>query len=682
MARFDTRVGPIIMTYEFHKNTLTVPASYLYEEEIMTQSNYKLMCHRGIINKVREGKGLGNYALVDFESIPERFRVKIVEKLGYPPKKQTQSLLMKYYRTDYEAIDFFATYKIDEYRTLPVENQEQYTADAEMLQALDIYLKEMAAFRKSRGGSLTNIWDEAAKAVAELKAEKKHKLPGTARRLKDKLADFKKDSYKSLISEKFQWTNASKVKDSQQEAFLRTLLRDHRNLDNEQIARIYENTAKIAGWKCLSASTIANYRTKWNLLTYGGNHGEKSFDNYVGMHVKRTAPTAPLLYWTLDGWDAELLYQDEKSHYNRLTIVVVLDPFSKYPVGYSIGTVESADLIKQALRNAVSHTQELFGAKYKVLQIQSDNYARKAMTPIYEFIADHYTPAKVGNAKSKVIEPYFKHLNKTYCQMHTNWSGFGVKAVKGANPEMLNKNRHNLPNKEQCIMQLQIMIERERDLKRAEYVKGFETMPEDAKKLLPEDQFLLNFGENTGYTNKRSHNGINPTILGLRMHYDSFNPDFRKYDHLEWQIKFNPEDLTQVLAHNAENGLSFILDQKHEQPMALYDRKEGDGEKLAQIQNYNKGLKENILEVQAEDFSKVRQLYFDQPELNDTLGKLLLTDSIGQHKDRKNAIRISAEKVAKKQEKKIIQIEAKSWNDEQDELLNNKVDFNKYLNND
>ncbi|MFW2137138.1 hypothetical protein ACK2M7_12805 [Chryseobacterium sp. TY4] len=676
------------MAYEFYQNTLTIPASLLYEdEEIMTQTNYKLLCHRGAIRRAREGKGLGNYALVEFDTIPERFRVKIIAKLGYPPKKQVQHQILKYRNTDYEAVDFFATYMIDEHRTLSPEHQEQYVADAEMLQALDAYIKEMKMFRKSRGGSITKVWADAAKALAEVKEQTGHKLPGTDRRLRDKLEAFQKDGYKSLISEKFLGKNAAKVKDKQQEAVLRSLLRDHRNLDNEQIARLYEHTASVIGWPSLTPASIGNYRKAWKLYTYGGNHGEKSFDNYVGMTVKRTAPSSPLLYWTLDGWDSELYYQrtDDKgtTYHNRLTMVVVLDPSLKYPIGYAIGRAESTDLIRQAIRNAVLHTEELFGAKHKVLQIQSDNYGKKAMLPIYEAFSQHYTPAKVGNAKAKVIEPWFGYFNKKYCQLMPNWSGHGVKAAKQPNSEYLQKIKASFPDEFGCTAQLTAFIEREREELREKFLQAYAEMPEDAKKFVTEKEFLLHFGQETGFLNSRSHSGIAPKIEGNRYYYDSFDINFRKYDNLSWRIKYNPEDLTQVLAYNEEHQLSFLLQKKHEQPMALYDRQDGDGEQLQLVRNFNKEIKKEILEIQAEDARIVNEFFTDYKELDGSLVKTLLTDSRGQHKDRKNAKRLqTAQKLIEKEETKQEQKAERDWNKEQEDYLKNKIDISKYLNND
>ena len=158
--------------------------------------------------------------------------------------------------------------------------------------------------------------------------------------------------------------------------------------------------------------------------------------------------------------------------------------------------------------------------------------------------------------------------------------------------------------------------------------------------------------------------------------------NFRKYDHLEWQIKYNPNDLSQVLAYNREQGLSFLLQKKHEQPMALYDRSEGDGEQLAQIRNFNSSMKEIILERQAEDFELINQLFTENKELDNTLAKSLLTDSRGQHKDQKNKQRLeNAQKVLRKQEEKQSKEQDTTWNQEHENYLRNKVNLNKYIDN-
>lgn len=678
--------------YQFYQNTLTIPARALYDDlGIMSESNYKKLSGCGKLNKVNTARGLGNIARVEFDSIPERFKVQIVKKLGYPPKKNTQNLILNYYKDDYEAQDFYANYLLDDYRTLPADTQKEYTINAQMLTALDDYIKNMVTFRKSRGGkaALTKIWEDAALSSEDVKEQIGHSLPKSVRRLKEKLEEFKKEGYSALISENFGNKKAVKVKDSQQEATLRQLLRDHRNLDNEQICNIYNTVAKVQQWSELSASTVGNYRTKWNLLTIAGTKGIKAFDNNIAMQVKRVAPSSPLLFWTVDGWDAELLYQKTgtglkgqsvTTYHNRLTMVVVLDPSVKYPVGYAIGTQENAALIKSALRNAVQHTEELFGKKHKVLQIQADNYAKKEMTSFYEILSDKFTPAKVGNAKSKVIEPWFKYFNKTYCQLAPNWSGQGVKSKLQPNDEYLNKIRHSFPDQEGCIIQLTRMIELERERLRDQYIQAYEEMPSDAKKAITQQEYLQHFGETTGFTNRVSHNGLHVAINGKKLEFDSFDINFRMHAHLDWTIKFDSNNLKEVLAYNEEKNISFMLSQKFVQPMALYDRKDGDAEELAKVGQFNRDTKEMIIDSVVEDSVTVNQMFIQNPELNDTLAKMLLVDSKGQHKDQRNAKRLQpAQKLLKKQEKQEQKQQDQSWNAEQTEYLTNKIDFTKYL---
>ena len=116
----------------------------------------------------------------------------------------------------------------------------------------------------------------------------------------------------------------------------------------------------------------------------------------------------------------------------------------KYPIGYAVGTHETPELIQAALRNAAKHTRELFGKMYKAHQIQSDNYAIKKMMPFYEAMADKVTPARERSAKAKPIEPYFGQINKKWCQLLNNWSGFGITSDREKQPARSSKQSQNI----------------------------------------------------------------------------------------------------------------------------------------------------------------------------------------------------------------------------------------------
>lgn len=672
--------------YQFYENTLTIPARALYEDlEVMSKSNYDKLCRLGKINRVRQGKGLDNHALVDFESLPERFRVEIVKKKGYPPRKTAQNIILNHYKDDYEAVDFYATYKLDDFTFLKPEKQDEYVKNAQMLWALDAYIKDMKSYRRSRGGSITKIWQEAAQACKEVKDYIGHTLPGTDRRLREKLSEFLEQGYIVLVSEKFGNKNSVAVKDNQQEAVLRELFRKWQGFDNVQIADQYNPVAKALGWATLSPNSVGNYRKKWSTNTISFSKGIKEFDNKIKMQIKRKAPEFAMAYWTLDGWVAELLYQDfdgVTTYHHHLTIVVVLDASCKYPVGYAIGEQECPELIKAALRNAVNHTEELFGFKHQVYQVQADNYSTKVMTPIYRGVAKNYIPTKVGNAKAKVIEPWFAFFNEKYCKPQSNWSGYGVKSKKQPNPDWLQKNKKNFPTKKQAYQQLEALIEQARLDVRDKYLETYAKSPDDLKTELSYNDYILNLGVKKSKTTKHRGEGIEFRVNNIKYSYESFQLEFRNHLHLDWTIFFDPQNMEKVLAYNEESALSFELEEKYIQPMDIYSQEREDRDEMGRVRKFNRQLEAHVLETRADDVNEILNLVSSQNKLNDTLKKILITDSVGQHKDQLNKqMAATAEKTKEKQERKVKSQELKDQIVNEDEYYKNKINTNKYLDN-
>ena len=64
---------------EYFGNRLCISMRELVDGGIMSQSNYKQMAARGRMNIVRPGKGLGCYALVAIDSLPDTYREKVKE---------------------------------------------------------------------------------------------------------------------------------------------------------------------------------------------------------------------------------------------------------------------------------------------------------------------------------------------------------------------------------------------------------------------------------------------------------------------------------------------------------------------------------------------------------------------------------------------------------------------------
>lgn len=683
--------------YEWHNNIVSVPASLLYKDlELLSYDNYKAYCKRGKIKRTRTARGEGNYALVEFESLPEYIKEAVKEKYGIPPV-ETKSILEKYLTPDYEAEEYFDSYRLEDGRILPPEVQKEYRTNAEILNAIGLLIANNKAMRsksQSRKMNADELWEKISKYVQQLNKEKyPHSLPTSAQVLrKRRYAPYIKEGYGVLIHGNWSNENRKKVKDQEQEAILRQLLRHHNNLDNEQIAALYGLVAKEQGWSTITGSTVGNYREKWDLVTFAGRRGSQEFFNKKAITIKRKPPVYPLYYWTIDTWDAELLYQKTivteegksiTSYHNRLAITVILDPCCKYPIGYAIGTHETPELIQQALRNAVLHTSELFGTKHRVRQLQSDRYSIKKLTPFYEAVSLLKTPAKAHNAKAKVIEPYFKYINTTYCQLMNNWSGFGSTSRKEKQPnsEMLNKIRHTLPDEELCRMQLVRIMEMEREKKKAKYMNLYADMPKEERKYMTNEEYYYHLGERTGFTNKLSHDGLLVTLNGVKTSYDSFNPDFRLYGHIDWTVAYDPTRTDEILVYQEGGGVRFLLEKKHVQPMALLEQTPNDRVELKKVRDFNKYLTGKIAEKAFQDAEIVESLLTKTPEL-DTLSKLLLVDSNGQHKDQRNRAKIQAktQKLLQKQEKKEEKQKSDNWRELQTSYLRAKVDINQYLN--
>ncbi|RYF25168.1 MAG: hypothetical protein EOO42_04370 [Flavobacteriales bacterium] len=658
-----------------------------------------LMSHYDYTNLTKEQKvtirrGCNNTpALYQFDKLPAKVRNAASKKYEID-KVAKQEPLKQLLVNDYTAYAFFSKYVKSNGENLKANTIREYTATATALNAIIKLMNDSKAWRKALGGT-----PSSAGALSNLSAILKTlqptygwKLPASDRGLRGKIAKYKQLGYEGLISGKEGNDNASKITEDAQEAALRRIMALGRNLDDVQVMKLYNVAADTVGWKKITKGTVANRRSEWQMYADAGARGKSHHENTHAMQFKRKAPSSPLFYWTLDGWDAELLYQqveiDRKgysktTYHNRLTVVVVLDPCQKYPIGYAVGDHETPELIRSAIRNAVKHTAELFGEMYHVHQLQSDNYSKKKLTPFYESLSEYYTPARVKNAKAKVIEPYFKSLNKNFCQLQANWSGYGVTARKENQPnaEYLNKIRHSFPDLKGCIAQIDAMIAGERAAKREAYLNAWTNLSDDLKLKWTHEEYLHNIGEVYGRSNRLEGSGIIKTINGETFNYESFDASFRKHRNTDWILKCDPENMTTVLAENEDATLRFMLTEKYVQPMALIERTEGDGKQLAAVNQFNKSLVNDILQVQQKDFDVLGDFMHQHPALEDTLGKLLLVDSNGQHKDNKSSARLSqaAKRIEIKEVKKQEKRQELDAENEQDAYIAGKFNFNDFL---
>lgn len=689
--------------YEYYNGQLGIKLSYIISTKEPDSESLKLIPYRTLRYRMNSPNfsekqlrkpALNLDALILFSSLCREWKDRITTKFGNPKEEIKKSWFAQHYIADRKAFDFFIGYRYGEknQNKLDLKLVEQYTYNASVLNTVLEVKANRKSYAKALGNVSLDIWQSLSNDVNAFR-EVDHNLPATRDGLRRKATKYKKEGYASLISGKLQNSNAKKVTEKEQMALLDELLSKHTNLDNTLIASVYNIWAEKLGWKQITPQTVGNRQTEKALVTKAGQDGLKSLKNTKLMQVKRKRPSTPMLYWTMDGWDVELAYQNtfvdkdgrsKTTYHNRLTLVLILDAHNNYPVGYAIGTHETPELIRKALQNAMQHTKQLFGELYRPYQLQMDNYAFKSLKNTYVAVSPNISPASVGNAKAKVIEPYFNRLNRKYCKLLNNWTGHNTDSGSKNQPnqEWLNKIKKSFPDKEGCIQQIEAIIAQERGLTQKDYMHNWLETKEEFKTLMPLESYLLTFGSNSGETSKLKGEGLITTIEGTKYTFDSFDVNFRHKSHLDWSIHYDTNDLNQVLAISKDGSDRFILEQKYQQPMAIADRVPGDIEKLKSIQQFNNSVTQSIIEERAQN-ARLLDAIIETPALNDTLGKLLLTDSLGQHKNHKSQERIAAQKAAvkidNKEAKKAAKIEAKTFADEQAEYYANKVDVNQYL---
>jgi len=76
----------MISAFEIYDNVLCVKAGWLISEGIMTKPIYDAESRKRLLHILRRG-GNSHPALVWYDSIPLRFKEKIIEKIGGDPNK-------------------------------------------------------------------------------------------------------------------------------------------------------------------------------------------------------------------------------------------------------------------------------------------------------------------------------------------------------------------------------------------------------------------------------------------------------------------------------------------------------------------------------------------------------------------------------------------------------------------
>lgn len=419
-------------------------------EAVMTGSCFKKLSARDKIRILRRGGGLGTYALVEYATLPERYKQRFVAKYGDPVLNQIKDKMK--FHIDQKACDWY----FDEANGVPSKLAEQYTVNASVLKQLSRKRAAMVRLRKT-GGLGTAINREEILAESErLRRECGHTLPKSVRLL-DLIRRFDREGYACLVSGKLGNRNSRTITEEMGRmifALKRSMVPVY---SVDEIRRKVNGEAASRGWKEIrSNATINSFlnrnKAKWLDAERGDTRAKMVLNR---LHSTRL-PLLPNARWEGDGTKVNLYYKtyvDGKEKPATLYVYEYIDVASEMMLGSSFGEGENRMMLYNAFRNAVEDTG------YFPYELVNDNQSSATTNVMKEWLSRCVQVPRTTaphNGPSKVIESVYGRFQTERLHRLWNFTGQNVTSRKESsrpNMDRILKNIASLPDRAGCIAQ-------------------------------------------------------------------------------------------------------------------------------------------------------------------------------------------------------------------------------------
>ena len=343
--------------FEFQQNMLCVRSTWLVGQGIMSESNFKLLVHRGKMKKITIG-GNGRKSLVAYESIPDRFKKIIREKVGDPYASVKNIVFGDYMDWDYNAEAYFRDYVLDNGVHLPEEKQKEYTHQAIVFNAVK-HIAVNVVVQKRFGGK-KQMWDRMLEAIGNLPETWTHTRYKNVLSFKRAIKKYEEEGYASIVSGKWLNSNSTLIQGEVADFILAQYCLPIKHTVPE-LLRIYESVREAKGWKSLSERAVNAWLDKteqkriWKLARDGREEYMKNFGHTV---TRKRAEWFPNAWWAIDGTKLDLVHfaNNKQKMAAELKINVVFDVYSEKIIGWDIAYSENHASHFRAIKMAVNES--------------------------------------------------------------------------------------------------------------------------------------------------------------------------------------------------------------------------------------------------------------------------------------------------------------------------------------
>jgi hypothetical protein len=573
--------------------------------------------------------GNGNEALIDYESLSDDRKARIIKKYGEPSEYILKQPLIEWValNRNEKAFKFYSKYPLQNNTVLPANYRDKYTQAVTYIDAINYYTTDKLALKRDFNINMTAFWE----IVCDVIRAENVGLPANPKRLKEKIVKYKCGGFELLIEAwRFGNENTKKVKDKAEDVLMKLLELDNKHAD-EVVAASYNLWAVEKGNKTISPAAVAYRRRNHDYELVMAREGKSAAYNKYNPVNKQRRASSPLMLINsddnvLDLFFTEVTYVNGRkvtNHYNRPVAYVVMDTFNDYILGYAVGETVTKELVKQAYRNAMAHIVELTGAPFLWHQIKTDKWA---IDPALEgelptfFKMGGDTIFFPGSSKqSKYIERVFGRPLHRVLKVFPNYSGANITAksvTSRPNPDALQARSKNFPDIkyspdviEMAVNTLRHSVaEGETESRQQKWLRVFNESDFCKNRAITTERKLELLGVkhevNEPIRLRNTH--INFQINKVKHCFEIPGRFFPEHNNKRVEVIYDPADMSQVLVTDGK-GIRFVADSYVLNHSAIADMRDGDGQLHADRQLASKDITRKLETYVADRDERLRR---------------------------------------------------------------------------
>lgn len=547
--------------FEFQQNTLCVAASWLYQEAgILSEGNYKWLCAQGKIEKLTTG-GNGRRALVAYESIPERFKIKIREKVGDPYEQVKHIIFADYIKHDLKADEFFASYLLEDGSHLPEEKQKEYSHQAIIFNTVQHIATNVVVQRKFGGRG--QMWSKMLEAVQNLPATWLHTRYKNQQSFKRAYKRYLSEGYGSIVSGKFLNDNSTKITGDAADWLLAQYCLPIKYTTPELID-IYNEVRQENGWKSITERSVNLWLNKpeqkriWFLARHGREEYMKVFGHTLTRDKQEWFPNA---YWAIDGTKLDLVHfaNNSQKMAAELKINLVFDIYSEKIIGWDLALSENHSSHFRAVKQAVNAA----GCRpFLFTYDKQSGHTSARMQDLYSRLVakggTHYSH-KVGRKSSPVEQILNRFQQQVISKMwFSDKQSIKVRNINNRpNTDFIVEYKEGLPTREELYKVVSALINRWNDMKqRGNAYSRNQLFNQEAPKREAIDtlDMISMFWIDETKPKKYYGHGMPLTVEGKDYEFEVYTPsgeidlEFRqKYVGEKLIVRYDPEYLNEMI---------------------------------------------------------------------------------------------------------------------------------------